>query len=214
MSTTAKMTRKMEELARERNRDVVGDVVSKVVLGLLLTLFTFGFIFVFAAVLLSPLGRMAGWSAWHVGLAMAGLFLLVAAWSAWRNVDPLREAGPISESDEAQFLVGAAIGLPMFRPRHTVAGFAMVLIGGPASIFEGLGLWASRLPLDAAIIAEAARILPACEERCPLATIRHTRAAELLYRLGLVKMAEGGGALTCTDRGYKLLKGKNAKASG
>jgi hypothetical protein len=103
-----------------------------------------------------------------------------------------------------------------FSPRHATAGVAMLLIGGPANVFEALGVWGYRLQLDPSLIEEAAQLLEACARKCPIDQVRQPFAAALLKRLALIKIAgqEDSVALTVTEKGSDVLaQGRAARRS-
>lgn len=215
MSSESKLARKIQEQARDRNRELVGEIMMKTALGLLFSVFAFTFVFLFGCFIGGTVSRSLGLHAWQVGLAITVLYAAAATIAAWYKVEPLRDVSHLSESDVAQMLVSQAVGLPAFSPRHATAGIATLLIGGPASVLEGLGLWASRLRLDAAILDEAVRLLIACEDRCPATAVRRPHAAILLRRLGLVKIVSDGvvPSLALTDRGFTMLAKTKRKAA-
>jgi len=105
-------------------------------------------------------------------------------------------------------------GLGYFSPRHASAGFAVVLIGGPAGTIEAFGIWAHRLRADAALIEAGAQLLASCEAVLPIEEIRNVPAAFLLKRLALIRVAPLGPShgVEATDKGSTVLgKGKTKK---
>jgi hypothetical protein len=133
--------------------------------------------------------RYVGLDAWQLGAILTGLFVLAASWSAWRRVDPLADLARLSDQDLMLTMIsGAAGGLGYFSPRHALAGFAVVLIGGPASMFEAVGIWAHRLPADPGLIESAARLLVSCQTEVQPLTLHNVSGASLLHRLALVKI--------------------------
>ncbi len=107
-------------------------------------------------------------------------------------------------------VIGPAVGLHFFSPRHASAGLAVVLIGGPATVLEGIGIWASRICADELLIERAANLLAGCKEICPVEEIEHLEAAVLLKQLALIKVIPGpeSSALTVTEKGEGVLLGK------
>src|SRR5262249_21294342 len=137
------------------------------------------------------------------------------SWSAWRHVDPM--AGlPERLSDEQELvhtLVShAAIGTGYYNPRHAVAGFAVVLMGGPANILEAFGIWVSRIRANQSVIEEASCLLADCRADCPIEKVRVPAAVFLLKRLALIKVVPCGdsSAFALTAKGSAFL----SKADG
>jgi hypothetical protein len=93
--------------------------------------------------------------------------------------------------------------------RHAVAGAAVVLIGGPANIFQAVGIWAHRIRADTALIEQAARLLILCQTELPVEEVRRPAAALLLRRLALIKATPRGdsAALLLTDKGFAIVGG-------
>ena len=116
-----------------------------------------------------------------------------------------------AESDQQELLLTlishATVGISYFKLRHAVAGFAVVLIGGPANLLEALGIWVSRLRADQPLIEEASSLLAACRADYPIERVREPAAALLLKRLALIKVVPSGdsSALAPTAKGSAIL---------
>lgn len=207
MASEAKIAERLSDLVRQTNRKFASDALLCLVLGIIFSLLTFGLVFWIGwyAAIFSV--RNIGIPSWQVGIIFAGLFFIVAVWSAWRRVNPLADLQPLSEKQQMHRLVSMAVGLTYFSPRHVLAGAAMVLIGGPANVFQALGIWMHRLRHDDPIISEATSLLMSSEPLCPIEEIREIESAVLLKRLALIKIIPNGEshALTLTEKGRKIL---------
>ncbi|MSQ93984.1 MAG: hypothetical protein EXR98_05440 [Gemmataceae bacterium] len=208
----------LAEMVRRRNRELAFDAILKAGLGVVFSFFTFGFVFWFAWFVGFFFGRQMNLVPWQFAGMFTGVFFVAATWSAWRRIDPL--AGLALLSDREWFLTmlsQAAGGLGYFSPRHASAGFAVVLIGGPAGVMEAIGIWAHRIRADAGLIDDAARLLDRCESVVPIGQVRNLTAAFLLHRLALVKLVPHGdqSALTLTDKGLAVVSnGKGGREKG
>src|SRR6516164_9019113 len=141
MNRTAHIATRLRDLGRRHNRELAFDILLKASLGIVFSFFTFGFLF--------WLGWLCSWfvfgsfhlKPWQFGALVAGLFFTVAVWSAWCQVDPL--AGLQRMSDEQWLLTQLSLASPgilYFSPRHVLAGAAVLLLAGPSSVFQALGL--------------------------------------------------------------------------
>ncbi len=216
MNNTQQIASRLHDLVRRHNRELVLEALVKALLGIVFSFFTFGFLF--------GVGWVVGWGVagsfnlrpWHFGAFLAGVFFVVAAWSAWRQVDPL--AGLPRLTDQQWLLTQLSLaspGLLYFSPRHALGGSGVLLLAGPSSVFQALGLWAYRLRTDRSLIEEAGRLLMACSATCPLAEIGTPAAALLLRRLALIKVVPQGNstAFTVTEKGSKILSRAKVRKS-
>lgn len=210
MSSNTKIAGRLHDMVRQYNRKLAADAMLQLVLGIAFCSLTFGFVFWVAWFSSSLFLRNLGLHAWQFGAVFSGLFIVVAVWSAWSRVDPLADLKPLSEREQMHRLVSLAVGLTYFSPRHATAGAAVMLLGGPASIFQALGIWAHRLRANDAIIAEASSLLAASDPQCPIEKIHEIASAVLLKRLGLIKVVPNGEshALTLTEKGRKILENR------
>lgn len=199
---------RIQELAAERNRELDLEAGITAALGVLFTLLIFGglywvtFIWAFPSIS----GGSIGFSPKAFGVT--AIFFVVAAATAWRQIDPLQKLDPMSPGDELLTSVSLAVGGAMaFSPRHAVAGVSSFLIGGPANIFEAIGIVRSRIRTPGETVTEAMFLLEQCRGRCPLRTVQSPRAVLLLRRLELIKVLDDsrGRALTVTEKGRGLL---------
>jgi hypothetical protein len=215
VNNTTDITGRLHDLVHRYNRELAGEALLKALLGVVFSILVFGFVFWFGWAVGWFVARPLGLEAWHCGALLSGLFLVVATWSAWRRVNPLAGLEPLSDEQRMLTLLSQVTpGLLSFSPRHATAGAAVVLIGGPANVFEGLGIWASRIRADEPLIAEASRLLTACSTNYPVEEMREPAAALLLRRLALIKVIPSGdsAALTLTDRGLTVLTGEKGRA--
>ncbi len=94
------------------------------------------------------------------------------------------------------------------QPRHASAGFATVLIAGPANFFEAWSTWRHRLPSGSKVIADAAEVLQQAADEVSVEDATDALAAMVLHRLGLIKMAgQREKHLALTVKGSDLLRG-------
>lgn len=207
MKTEPKIAVSLQDLVRRYNREVTLDACMKAGLGLLFCLLTFGFVFWGAWLAAFCFARSFYLAEWQIALLVAGLFFIVAAASAWQRVDPLANVPRLTEQQWMLMIAGQALGVHYFSPRHALAGFAVVLLGGPANLFQALGIWQWRLRVDASLIQDASRLLVKCREDVSAKQLRDLRAAMLLKRLQLIKLTQdaAGPAVTATDTGRRLL---------
>lgn len=217
MSASSKLVERINDLVRARNRELATDAALNGAFGVGFCAITFGMLYGFGWVLGFMFARSVDLEAWQFGLLVSGLFFSVAVWSAWRRVDPLEGLRPLSDQQRLLLLASQALGGPGFSPRHASAGLAVVLIGGPASLFSAVGIWAHRVRADEAAIKAAAQLLDACQVSQPIDSIRNAEAALLLKRLALIKVLpnESSHVVTATQKGMGLVSkaGKKGKAS-
>jgi hypothetical protein len=214
MNDTSKTTHRLREMVSGYNRDVRLEVLFKSLLGLGFSVLVFGFVFWLAWFTGLFFTASLHLHAWQFAILVAGLFLIVATWSAWKQVDPLAGLQPLTDQQRLLTLISQATpGVVYFSPRHATAGAAAVLLAGPANILEALGIWVWRLRLDPMLLEEAARLLNACNANYRIEEIREPEAALLLKRLALVKLVplDDSSALTLTEKGEKIVKGGKAR---
>jgi len=209
LSRTFEIATCLQEMVRDYNRQRAIDALGKSVLGIVFSLLTFGFLYCCAWFFGSFFARSLGLHAWQFAALLSGLFFAVAIWSAWRHVEPFADLPPrMPDRQELMHaLVGQAVGIGYFNPRHAVAGFAVLLIGGPANVLEGLGIWATRLRADQGRIEDAACLLAACAEDYSIEEVREPASGLLLKRLALVKVIRKGDSpgLALTEKGAGIL---------
>ncbi|MEO1129478.1 MAG: hypothetical protein AAFX05_07190 [Planctomycetota bacterium] len=127
----------------------------------------------------------------NIALAIAGVFVLIGFWSAWRRVDPLASAGPMSTQQMA--LTQWSTANPNFfyvSPKHAVAGSAAAIIDGPANVLEGVSLLRRRIRTGGGTIDGAARLLSVIGSGVPARTVPEAAAAALLCRIGFAKLRD------------------------
>lgn len=206
----SKATQIVDRLARRvqaRNRELAMDAALKAALGFAFSAITFGILFWFGWVLGFMFGRLLHLDPWQFGVIFSGVFCVAAVWSAWQRVNPLADLEPPSDRFQMLRIIAHAAGSVYFSPRYATAGAALVLIGGPASLIETLGIWAHRIRVDTPLVESAARLLERCEPPLPVEELNDLHAAFLLKRLALLKLVprEESHALALTDKGHALL---------
>lgn len=217
MSNSAPIARRVRERVQQYSGELELDAWMKIILGVLFSLGVFVFVYClgwFAGLFVAESLYLA---AWQFGLLLALLFLAVATWSAWHRVDPLAGLPPLTDQQLLMTLICQATpGVLYFSPRHATAGAALLLLGGPVNVFEGMGILKTRLEADEALLDAAARLLPACDAPLPVEEVEKPAAAILLRRLNLLKFIpnEDSSALTLTEKGYAALgEGRKRSAS-
>jgi hypothetical protein len=135
---------------------------------------------------------------WYlVGTGVFILFFGLSWWSCLRGADPIGSVTPPDEDDLGAIkLATAATGIP-FSPRHAAAGFAGVIMHGPASIIDGREMLRSQLPESPEVVGAAAKAFGDLLEgqTMPVASVKPA-AALVLLRTGLAKPAgRGRGAV-------------------
>jgi hypothetical protein len=210
MKKSSQLTERLAKMVQARNRELVGDALLKAGLGIVFSLLTFGFVFWTAWIVSFCYVSWLGMSAWQLAAIVTGVFFIVACWSAWRRVNPLAGLAPLTDSQrfltELSHLSGGEF--VYFSPRHASAGFALILIGGPANLVEAFGIWMHRLRADAEALDQAARLLPECRDGCSShLALRFGAGAILLHRLALIKMVprDESAMFTLTDKGHSIL---------
>jgi hypothetical protein len=223
MTATDKTAARLRDAVASRNAEARRDALTQILLGIVICIVSFGFVFAvfFMALLcmgfsrIGILERMLGWSTLHYAFCFTLVFAISATISAWFRVDPLRGLRPANDRD---FMLGVlmsqAVGpVLLFSPRHATAGFATVLIGGPANIFEGIGIWNARMDVDDNLLHDAAALLILCKDQHPLKKVRNVQPAVLLRKLGLIKIvtASDDDRICLTEKGRSMLGGNRAK---
>jgi hypothetical protein len=201
-------------MVRRYNGELVYEAMVKAILGAVFSLFTFGFMFWIGWFFSWGVATSLSLEPWQCGALLAGVFFVVAAWSAWRQVDPM--AGLERMTDRQWLLTQISLASPhllYFSPRHALAGSAVVLLGGPSSMFQAIGIWAHRLRADQSLIEDAALLLTECSEPYPVEEARSVTAALLLRRLSLITVVACGhsAAFTLTEKGSKVLSKPGVK---
>ena len=190
---------------RARNHELVVEILIEAVLGILFTVLTSVAVFGIAWFVGKSIGGFR-FSAATVALGVTAVYLLVSTISAWRNVDPFAGLVPMSDADRLAFAVSGMVSGYVHFNRHSVAGLAAVLMGGPLNLVGALRNWLHRLPTDPELIAQAAGILAACRPEVDLKKTRSSAAAAvLLRRLNLIVPRAESTVVTLTERGRDLI---------
>lgn len=204
MRKPSQIADRIHDMVNRHNRELVMEALVRIPLGAALSCFVFGLIF------------CVGWFFFssQMGLIAAGIFLVVATWSAWVRVNPLEGLRPVSDSEMLAILVShVALGTPLVSPRHTLAGAALFLIGGPASVLEGLRAWGWRISANDSLVEDAATFLADCRTDFPIENVREPAAPLMLKRLTLIKIIPNGdsSALALTEKGFRLVSGSKSR---
>ncbi len=213
MTISLELVDRVDDMVRRRNRELAFDAALKVSLGIVFTIVTYGVLFWMGWFVGFFVAGYLKLHPWQFGAILAGLFFVVATWSAWRRVDPMAGLKPLSDRQLLLTLISqASPGLLYFSPRHATAGAAMILLGGPANVIEAFGIWAHRIRMGGSLLEDASRLLASCETEFPAGQVRELTAALLLRRLSLVKVVASGdsAALALTDKGFAVLSGAKA----
>ena len=150
-----------------------------------------------------------------LALGVTGLFFLVSVVSAWRHVDPFAGLKPMSDADHLLFAASHMVDGYVHMNRHTVAGLAAVLIGGPVNFVSALERWLHRLPTDPVLIDQAAELLNSCRPEIDLEKVRlRAPAAALLRRLNLIVPRGDSTVVTLTEKGRTVVGKVRPAAEG
>jgi hypothetical protein len=208
MTTSIDLTHRLNEMVRRRNRELAFDAALKASLGIFFTLITYGVLFWMGWVVGVLVAHSFNLRPWQFAAILSGTFFVVAMWSAWRRVDPLVGLSRLSDQQLLLTLISqASPELLYFSPRHATAGAALILLGGPANVFEALGIWAHRIRVHGSLIEDASRLLQSCDGGLPVEQVDVPGAAVLLKRLALITIVPKGesAALVLTDKGFAIL---------
>src|SRR5262245_13889515 len=181
------------------------EMVIEAGMGLLFTALTAGVLFCIAWFVCAAIGGRA-FPTTAVALGITGLYVVVSAISAWRQVDPCAGLAPMSDADRLAFAVSGMVSGYVHFNRHSVAGMAAVLMGGPINLVGALRSWLHRLPTDPSLVAQAAEILSACRPEVDLKKVDSSAsAAILLRRLNLIVPRVDSTIVTLTEKGRELV---------
>ncbi len=199
----------LKRLVSTHNRAVIGEALVTFGLGVVLCVVVFGAVF-----WLTWLAFTVWLRPWRIGSAVTtamivtGLFGAVSVFSAVRRHEPMADIQGMDPTlHQLQLNLGYVLGVPIVN-RQSLAGFAALLIGGPANLLEAWSIWRSRIGADAACIRDAAQLLDQCRRGVSPAHIQNRRSAALLFRLGLIKAVPSEKekvVLQCTAKGLDLL---------
>jgi hypothetical protein len=202
MPPDARLADRLLRRIRKRNGELSLEMAIELGMGVLFTFLTAGILY---GVLWFICLRFGAWQ-WGYTICRWGtvLFLVIGAISAWRHVNPFAVQKPMSGKDYLMFAVsGAVTHVPMNR--HSIAGFAALIMGGPENLVCALRTWLHRLPTDPALLDQAAEILSQCR---PDVDVKKANAdpdaVVLLRRLGLI-VPRGETLVTLTEKGHSLV---------
>jgi hypothetical protein len=200
-----RLTGRLLRTIKARNRQLKVDITVDALMGILFTALTTGVVYAIAWFLILVLaGGLV--SAATGALWVTGIFLVVSLVSAWRQVDPFAGLKPMSDVDHLAFAVSHAVSGYVHFNRHSVAGLALVLMGGPINLVSAMGNWLHRLPTDPAVIDKAVEILSACRPEADLRKLRASPAAVvLLRRLTLIVQKAESTVVGLTEKGRELV---------
>ncbi len=201
MSQDARIANRLLKRVRARNRELALQATIEAAMGAFFTALTAGVLFCIAWFVGVSIGG-GRFPASAVALGVTVIFVLVSMISAWRHVDPFAGLKPMSNADHLMFAVSGMVDGYVHMNRHTVAGLAAVLMGGPVNLVGALGTWLHRLPTDRALIDQAAEILRSCRPDFDLNQVRsRAAAAVLLRRLNLIVPRANSAIVTLTEKG-------------
>jgi len=193
---------------RARNRELMTEMAVELGMGLLFTALTVGFLYWLLWFICLFLGgiRAAPLARW-----MTALFMLVAAISAWRRVDPFAGLRPMTGAERLMVVAGGLAGHGQIN-LHSIAGFASLLMGGPENLICALRSWLHRLPTDPALLDQAAEVLVACKSEIDLKSQESSATAVvLLRRLNLI-VPRGESKIALTEKGRDVVGRKSPPA--
>jgi hypothetical protein len=94
----------------------------------------------------------------HIAVGIFAIFMIVSLIAMRAGVDPELDAGPITASDLTIAQWMRAIGGVHVIPRHTIAGFAGLIMHGPALLIEAAAISRHRsIPGDGETLASRRR---------------------------------------------------------
>ncbi len=209
MPQDARIASRLLRRIEARNRELMTETAVDAAMGVFATVLTAGILYCIAWFVFKTIaGR--GFPASTVALCTTALYVVVSAISAWKQVDPFVGLKPMSDTDHLLFAVSAGVNGYVHMNRHTVAGFATLLMGGPVNLVSALGSWLHRLPTDPQVIDQAVEILAACRPEIDLKKARASfPAAVLLRRLNLIVPRADSTVVTLTEKGREVI-GKSA----
>lgn len=181
-----------------RNREILLEAAIAATAGVIFSLITFGVLWWLMWIFCwFTIGRGSAVMVASVGTA---IFVLVAVVSAWRRVDPLEHLSPMTGrqmlTQDAAGALTLATGVPIMT-RHSTAGAGVVLIGGPANIFEALSLYRHRIRAGHRQIAQAAELVDrvsAGDVAIDQLDEADSQALHILSRLKFIKVVQEPGA--------------------
>lgn len=181
----------VEHTLREHNRDFGTRAIAAAVMGALTTLGVF-----IAIALICFVVRFGRSDSLLIAGAVFLVYLAIAVWCARRGVDPLAKVEPLTEDDLGMIKATYAATGMLASPRHTVAGAADLLLHGPRSLLQSIGLWRSRFASEPAAIAAAGALLARClkHRTIPAADADALKWAPLLLSLGLIRFDQPPGS--------------------
>jgi hypothetical protein len=188
-----------------RNRELLLEAAIEAGMGVLFTALTSAVVFCIAWFVCSSFGGFR-FPAWTAALAVTAIYVLVSAISAWRQIDPFAGLTPMSDAQHLAIAVSSVLDGYVHINRHTVAGLAAILMGGPLNLVSALRTWLHRLPTGPALIDQAVDILSSCRPDVDLKKSRlNARAAVLLRRLNLIVPRADATVLALTEKGRDLV---------
>jgi hypothetical protein len=213
LAQDSKIASRLLRRIKARNHELMVEIAIEAALGILFTVLTSVAVFAIAWFVGFSIGGFR-FSASTVALGVTAIYLLVSVISAWRNVDPFAGLAPMSDADRMAFAVSGMVSGYVHFNRHSVAGLAAVLMGGPMNLVGALRNWLHRLPTDPRLIDQAAEILSACQPEVDLKKIRSSGAAAvLLRRLNLIVPSVDSTVVTLTEKGRDVV-GQNQANPG
>lgn len=208
MDQTTQISERIGKRVRARNRQLLLDAALAAAMGVLFTLLTFGVLFCVMYWLVLALGLRVGLGAGQTAGLLTALVFVVCVVSAWRSVDPFAALRPMSDGELLAMTISRAMPDVVYMNRHTVAGIATLLMGGPNNLATAVGMWCHRLSEDGGLHVRAAKVLSACEPESDVTKQRDLHAALLLRRLGLIIPRADTNRIAITEKGRSVLETK------
>lgn len=183
------LSRKLKLLIASERRRNAGEVIITFLVGVISCLLIYGVTFWTIWLGIYLFGGSYRHQALLVAFIIVVVFALFSFWYAWRGIDPISDVDidlTVPRRHGAELAIGLALGIPIIR-RASLAGFASLLIGGPANLLDAWSLWRSRLRADDALLDAASKLLRDAVQGISADQVNNPSAVALLARMGLIK---------------------------
>ena len=205
MPVDARLADRLLQAIQARNKQLWVDTMIDGLTGLFFTALTAGVVYVVARFLILFFFHGMIDTA-TVALWVTAITLVVSFVSAWRNVNPFAGLVQMSAGDHLMFSLGHAVSGYTHFNRHSVAGFALLLMGGPTNLLSALGNWLHRLPANPAVIDKAVEILSKYRPEVDLGKLADSpKAAHLLRRLNLIVVRDESTVVSLSTKGKQFV---------
>lgn len=209
---------KLNALVAEQNRKIITEAIITLLVGIATCVIVYGMAFWIVWLAIIFFGGSYRQHAILIAAIIVVVFVIFSIWYASRGFDPIRDVDidlSVKRHHGADLIVGLALGIPILR-RESLAGFASLLIGGPANLLDAWSLWQGRLHADANTISQAQEVFASARQGIAVEQISNPYNIVLLHRLGLVKaISHGNGRieLQTTAKGTDLLMNASPSTS-